>query len=47
MASYTTSIGNVELVSLNDGMPVRSPFAPFPETTIEQWESTALTPHFH
>lgn len=37
MASYTTSVGNVELVSLNDGMPVRSPFAPFPETTIEQW----------
>lgn len=25
------------MVSLTDGEPVRSPFMPFPETTIEQW----------
>ena len=37
MPAYTTTVGNVELLSLNDGMPVRSPFAPFPDTTIEQW----------
>lgn len=47
MASYTTGVGDVELVYLNDGMPVRSPFTPFPDTAIGQWESTALTPHFH
>ena len=37
MPSYTTSVGNVELLCLNDGMPVRSPLTPFPDTTIEQW----------
>ena len=37
MPSYTTSVGNVELLALNDGMPIRSPFTPFPDTTIEQW----------
>ena len=37
MASYTTTVGNVELLALNDGMPIRSPFTPFPDTTIEQW----------
>ena len=40
MPSYTTSVGNVQLLSLNDGMPVRSPFAPFPDTTIEQWRAS-------
>ena len=37
MPTYTTTVGNVELLSLSDGMPSRSPFATFPETTIEQW----------
>ena len=37
MPSYTTNVGNVELLALNDGMPKRPPFGPFPETTIEQW----------
>ncbi len=37
MPSYTTSVGNVELLCLNDGMPVRDPLTPFPDTTIEQW----------
>ena len=37
MPGYTTTVGAVELLSLNDGMPTRSPFAPFPDTTIEQW----------
>ena len=37
MPSYTTSVGNVQLLSLNDGMPIQSPFMPFPDTTVEQW----------
>ncbi len=37
MPCYTTSVGNVELLSLNDGMPVRSPLTPCPDTTIKQW----------
>ena len=37
MPGHSLTIGNVELVSLSDGMPARSPFMPFPETTIEQW----------
>ncbi|MCE2501734.1 MAG: MBL fold metallo-hydrolase [Dehalococcoidia bacterium] len=37
MPSYTTSVGNVELLCLNDGMPIRDPLMPFPDTTIEQW----------
>ena len=37
MPSYKISVGNVELLSLSDGGPVRSPFMPFPDTTIEQW----------
>ena len=31
------NVGNVELISLSDGEPIRSPFMPFPDTTIEQW----------
>jgi glyoxylase-like metal-dependent hydrolase (beta-lactamase superfamily II) len=27
----------VELVSVSDGFPVRSPMMPFPDTTIDQW----------
>ena len=37
MPGYSIGIGNVELISLSDGEPIRSPFMPFPDTTIEQW----------
>ena len=37
MPDHTTTLGNVELISLSDGSPMRSPLAPFPDTTIEQW----------
>lgn len=37
MPGHTIKVGNVELVSLSDGTPTRSPFMPFPDTTIEQW----------
>ena len=37
MADYKITVGNVELVSLSDGHPIRSPLMPFPDTTIEQW----------
>ena len=37
MPNYTTTVGNVQLLALNDGGPVRSPLIPFPDTTIEQW----------
>jgi hypothetical protein len=37
MPGYSIKVGNVELVSVSDGYPTRSPFMPFPDTTIEQW----------
>ncbi|MDE2939594.1 MAG: MBL fold metallo-hydrolase [Chloroflexota bacterium] len=37
MPGHSIDVGNVELVSLSDGEPIRSPFMPFPDTTIEQW----------
>ncbi|HIB11205.1 MAG TPA: hypothetical protein EYO17_04660 [Dehalococcoidia bacterium] len=37
MPDHQITIGNVELISLNDGMPIRSPMMPFPDTAIEQW----------
>ena len=37
MPGCSIGIGNVELISLSDGEPIRSPFMPFPDTTIEQW----------
>ena len=37
MADHSINVGNVEMVSLSDGEPIRSPFMPFPDTTIEQW----------
>ena len=37
MPEHKISVGNVELVSLNDNLPIRSPFVAFPHTTIEQW----------
>ena len=37
MPNYSIKVGNVELVSLSDGFPLRSPLMPFPDTTIEQW----------
>lgn len=38
MPSYKINVGNVELVSVNDGFPIRSPLMPFPDTKIEQWK---------
>ena len=37
MPDHTITLGNVELVSLSDGSPLRSPLTPFPDTKIEQW----------
>ena len=37
MASYSIKVGNVELVSVSDGFPIRLPLMLFPDTTIEQW----------
>ena len=37
MAGHSVTVGNVELVSVSDGFPVRSPMMPFPDTTIDQW----------
>ena len=37
MAGHSVTVGNVELVSVSDGFPIRSPMMPFPDTTIEQW----------
>ncbi len=37
MPKSSIKIGNVELISVSDGYPTRSPFMPFPDTTIEQW----------
>ena len=34
---HIVNVGNVELISLNDNLPVRSPFVAFPHTTMEQW----------
>ena len=37
LPNHIVNIGNVELISLNDNLPLRSPFVAFPHTTIEQW----------
>ncbi|MFQ6029906.1 MAG: MBL fold metallo-hydrolase, partial [Dehalococcoidia bacterium] len=37
MAGPQINVGNVQLVSLTDGTPTRSPLMPFPDTTLEQW----------
>ncbi|MCH2499320.1 MAG: MBL fold metallo-hydrolase, partial [Dehalococcoidia bacterium] len=37
MPKHLVNVGDVELISLNDNLPVRSPFVAFPHTTIEQW----------
>ena len=37
MPDYRIQVGNVELVSVSDGFPQRSPLIPFPDTTMEQW----------
>ena len=37
MPDFKINVGNVELVSISDGFPLRSPLMPFPDTTIEQW----------
>ena len=37
MPDHTITLGNVELVSLSDGFPLRLPLIPFPDTKIEQW----------
>ena len=38
MPSHIVKVGAVELISLNDNLPVRSPFVAFPHTTIDQWQ---------
>ena len=37
MRNFRTTVGSVELVSLSDGFPTRSPIAVFPDSTLEQW----------
>lgn len=37
MPEFKVSVGAVELVSVSDGFPLRSPLTPFPDTSIEQW----------
>ena len=37
MAGYSTNVGNVELVSLSDGYPLRPPLDIFPSSTLEEW----------
>lgn len=37
MPDFKINVGNVELISISDGFPLRSPLMPFPDTTIEQW----------
>ena len=37
MPNHKINVGNVELISLNDNLPIRSPFVAFPHSTIEQW----------
>ena len=37
MAQHSITVGNVELVSVSDGFPIRSPLMPFPDTSLEQW----------
>ena len=37
MTEHNIKVGNVELVSVSDGYPLRSPLMPFPDTSIEQW----------
>ena len=37
MPKHIANVGDVELISLNDNLPIRSPFVAFPHTTIEQW----------
>lgn len=37
MANYKTTIGNVELVVVNDGNPSRDPLEAYPDGTREQW----------
>ncbi len=37
MADSKINVGNVELIAVSDGFPLRSPLMPFPDTTIEQW----------
>ena len=37
MPDYTTTVGNVQLLALNNGGSVLSPLISFPDTAIEQW----------
>ncbi len=37
MPHYTVTVGNVEMISLHDGISARNPLDAFPDTTIEQW----------
>ena len=39
MSDYKATVGNVELVSLSDGLGDREPVETFPDSTIQQWRS--------
>ena len=50
MPDYKTTVGNVELVSLSDGLGDRDPVETFPDSTAEQWRadySELLDSHGH
>ncbi|MEC9288197.1 MAG: MBL fold metallo-hydrolase, partial [Chloroflexota bacterium] len=47
MSNHVVNVGNVELISLNDNLPVRSPFVAFPHTTIEEWNEYPELMHDH
>ena len=34
MSNHIVNVGKVDVISLNDNLPVRSPFVAFPHTTI-------------
>lgn len=38
MSGHRITVGNVELISVSDGFPTRSPLTPFPDTKIDQWK---------
>ena len=47
MPNHVVNVGNVELISLNDNLPIRSPFVAFPHTTIEEWNEYPELMHDH
>ena len=47
MPNHTIHVGNVELISLNDNLPIRSPFVAFPQSKIEEWNEYPELMHDH